>query len=83
MLAIDQRVFYRLAGYIILMNIIGLVMMVGGLFIMFFSLFWLGGGLIWLVALIIGALISGAGWMVLFSKGWWPVTKRKNKKSGF
>jgi hypothetical protein len=63
------------------MNIIGLVMMVVGFFIMFFSFFVIGYGSIWLIVLVIGAIISGAGWMVLFTKGWWPVANGKNKKT--
>jgi len=46
----------------------GLVIIVVGFFIMFFSFFIIGKGPIWLLPLVIGALVVGFGWMVLFSK---------------
>lgn len=57
----------------------GLVLIVVGFFIMFFGLFIIGSGAIWLLILVVGALIVGFGWMVLFSKGGRVATEKKEK----
>lgn len=61
------------------MNITGLVIMIAGFLIMFFGIAIIGVSLFWLLALVVGALICGLGWMVLWSGR--HTAKGKNKKT--